>query len=182
MAKMASEHAYSKGQLLRALITSFRLGVTMKSILAKWEPRDEDSWDGMAMDLQRSLVAERTERITHHRQMALSLPVTMLALLGAIEVGGKEIEAKYGQTVALKVQETFVRVFKTDLAPVDVVGAFYTAASNYSGRSSHDRDVMADIESLLEKQFRKLPGVDTSWIEVMKKADEMENPTFKVLS
>ena len=68
---MASEHAYSNGQRLRALVTSFQLGVTMKSILTKWEPRDEDSWDAKALELNQCLSAEM---ISYRRQMGAAHP------------------------------------------------------------------------------------------------------------
>ena len=57
---MASEHDYSNGQKLRALIASFQQGTTLRNVLNQWEPRDEDSWDGLAMELQHRLVEEMT--------------------------------------------------------------------------------------------------------------------------
>ena len=60
---MAGEHDYSRGQRLRALITSFQLGNTFKTVLNQWEANDEpdwpdseDFWNKTAWDLMRVLV------------------------------------------------------------------------------------------------------------------------------
>jgi hypothetical protein len=59
-----SEHDYSKGQRLRALLTSFQMGITMKHVLNQWEPSNDDPMDATANDLQHQLV----EAIYQYRQ------------------------------------------------------------------------------------------------------------------